>query len=1069
MNSMSTLFYRRPRITVLVICLILVAGLSSFALLPRMEDPLLTERVAMINTRFPGADAERVEALVTEKLEEELREVDEIKELRSVSRAGISSITVELRDDIYKVDSIWSRLRDKVDDVTPLLPDGALEPEFDEVDVKAYALIVALTWDSDAFAAAPPNYAILRRLSERLEDELRAVPGTEEVGTFGDPGEEIVVEVDLPRLAGLGLTVSDVAAQLAASDAKLPAGQLRGRADLLLEVQGELDSLDRIRQIPIRYSESGQFVPLSEVAVVRKSIADPPGSLAVVDGQPAIALGVMVRSAVRVDLWSEAAAETVAAFGDMLPAGVELRTVFHQNEYVATRLSGLLWNLLCGGAAVAVVILVLMGWRSALIVCSALPLSALMVLTGMRFLEIPIHQMSVTGLIVALGLLIDNAIVIVDEVSAKLRSGRGAQDAVRESVGHLAVPLLGSTLTTAFAFAPIALMPGPAGEFVGSIAVSVILAIFSSLFLALTIVPTLTALGVRVSGSTHGRPVWHRDGWSSVWLRETYRRSLDVVFKRPLIGLVVGLVLPVLGFLQARHLPEQFFPPADRDQVQIEVDLPAQSSLAQTRQTVLRMRDELLSHEEVESVSWFIGESAPSFYYNLVPRRQNTSKYAQALVQLRSSENSGELVRRLQQTLDGEFTQARVLVRQLEQGPPFDAPVEVRLYGPDREVLRNLGDQVRAELSEIPNVVHTRSDFAEATATVSLQVPEEEARLAGLDLSAIAMQLNQTLEGQIGGSVLEETEELPVRVRVAGQERADLAAIASTELVTAASRRSDYAGIPLSALADVSLIPETSAITRMDGRRMNEVQAYLAAGVLPAVVQHELVDRLQASGFELPPGYSLEYGGEAAKRDDAVGNLMANVGVLMVLMVATLVLSFSSFRMAGIIGSVAGLSAGLGVGALWVFGHPFGFMAIVGTMGLIGVAINDAIVVLAVIRENPSARSGDPVAVRDVVVRATRHVVATTLTTIAGFLPLLLGGGGFWPPLATAIAGGVGGATILALYFAPSAYVLAMCRGCRQASAEPSDSSVEPEESGTQPASQTESEHAADLVSVGHP
>jgi multidrug efflux pump subunit AcrB len=238
--------------------------------------------------------------------------------------------------------------------------------------------------------------------------------------------------------------------------------------------------------------------------------------------------------------------------------------------------------------------------------------------------------------------------------------------------------------------------------------------------------------------------------------------------------------------------------------------------------------------------------------------------------------------------------------------------------------------------------------------------------------------------------------------------------------------------IPLSSLARLALQPEVSVIQHFNTLRMNEVQAYLTAGVLPAEVLADFQARLAASDFEMPPGTSYEFGGEASKRDDAIGNLMSSVGVLMVLMVATLVLSFGSFRMAGLIGAVAVLSVGLSLGALALFGYPFGFMGIVGTMGLIGVAINDSIVVLAALREDPQAREGDPAAVRDVVVRSTRHVLSTTLTTVAGFMPLLLGGGGFWPPLATSIAGGVSGATILALYFVPSGYVLLMCRGCRQ-------------------------------------
>ena len=454
---MYDLFYRNPRLLILAVSLIVVAGLSSFYVLPRMEDPQLTERAANINTIFPGADAERVESLVTEKLEDELLEVEEIKELRSNSRPGVSTIAIELRDDVFEVDTVWSRIRDKLDDAARELPRGALEPEFEQLDIKAYALIVSLVWTDER----EPNYAILRRQAERLEDRLKGIRGTEEVELFGDPDEEMIVQIRPTASAALGLTAADVAGQLAASDAKLSAGQLRGDSDLMIDLGGELDDIARIGRTPIRFGEDGRIVQLSEIAAITKGIADPPESLTLIDGRPAIALGVLVRADDRLDHWSAAADKELADFAAELPRGVELETVFAQNGYVQSRLFELGINLLLGGAAVVVVMLLLMGWRNALVVAAALPLSALMVLAGMRLLGVPIHQMSVTGLIIALGLLIDNAIVVVDEVSAKLREGNHATDAVSHTVRHLAVPLFGSTLTTALAFGPIG--PGSAG------------------------------------------------------------------------------------------------------------------------------------------------------------------------------------------------------------------------------------------------------------------------------------------------------------------------------------------------------------------------------------------------------------------------------------------------------------------------------------------------------------------------------------------------------------------------------------------------------------------------------
>ena len=606
---------------------------------------------------------------------------------------------------------------------------------------------------------------------------------------------------------------------------------------------------------------------------------------------------------------------------------------------------------------------------------------------------------------------------------------------------HLAIPLLGSTLTTALAFAPIALMPGPAGEFVGSIAVSVILAVFSSLLLAMTVTPALAALVGGVSIDRERR--WWRDGVRFDRLTAAYRRVLDFVFHRPAIGIAFGLILPIVGFTAASTLPEQFFPPADRDQFQIQWELPPRSSVAETLATVREVREHILDeYPEVNGVSWFIGESAPTFYYNLVKNREGTPHYAQAIVQLDKVEGYREVIHRLQADLDARYPDARVLVRQLEQGPPFDAPVELRLYGPDIEGLREYGNQIRGVLAATPQVIHTRAEMSEPLPKLSVRIDEEEARLAGLDHASIARQLDASLEGAVGGSVLETTEELPVRVRISDSDRADFDRIASLELLPTQGSGANRRHVPLSAIGTIDVMPEDTSISHFNGQRMNEIKAYIPAGVLPATVQAAFEKELAASGIELPVGYSYEFGGEAEKRDESIGNLMSSVPVLMVLMAATLVLSFNSFRIASLIAVVAVLSVGLGLGALWQFGFPFGFMAIVGTMGLIGVAINDTIVVIAALRADQRARRGEPAAVREVVVRSTRHILGTTFTTMAGFTPLVLAGGGFWPPLAIAIAGGVSGATILALIFAPSGYVLAMCRGCKEAASEAEEPST---------------------------
>ena len=1091
LTTLARQFYRNGRLLVLTLILIAVWGLSSYWALPRLEDPELIARNAVVKTFFPGASAERVEALITEPLENELTTIEELLTYESTSQAGSSIITLELNEVVSaeEVDTIWSRVRDKLDEVAVGFPAGTTEPELDEVDVKAYALITSLSWQSES---EEPNYTILGRLATALDDQLQSLPGTESTELFGIPDEEILVEVDSAQLASLGLTPQTLAQQLAQSDAKGTAGQFRGTtSDLAVDIAQEFDSLTRLRQTPVEFGANNQFVYLSDLARIEKGMVEPLSDMALVHGKPSITIGTFVQSNTRIDQWAAAAHETLAAFEAQLPADISLDIVFDQNDYVTTRLNGLLFNLVMGALLVFGVTLIMMGWRSAVIVGLSLPLSLLIVLGLMNLLGIPLHQMSVTGLVVALGILIDTAIVMVDDVYLQMRQGQLAEEAIAISLNHLAIPLLSSTITTVLAFMPIALIPGSAGEFVGTIGVNVILAVSSSLLLALTVIPALATKlyertptveagdnvlsqsssltspqsssltstqpspwqgegagvsplgkgglrGVRdeagVSPLTSpGRHAKSKGGLRGVLnqgmslphLASLYRQTIHLITQRPWVGIAFALALPLVGFSQAPGLDQQFFPAADRDQLQIELELPAATSIRQTQTVVQQMRDRLIQNPEVEDVHWFLGQNAPRFYYNLVGGRENEANFAQALVQLNEL-STAELAQTLQAEMDQSFPEAQAVVRQLEQGPPFDAPIEVRIAGQDVSQLRAIGEEVRSRLVALNHVTHTRASLEEGIPQLELTVDEENARLIGLDKAAIAQQLNTTLEGIEGGSILEATEELPVRVRLSNADRGNLAQVESVNLlapgspIASSSEGSDW--IPLSSVATVNLRPEQANITHYNGQRVNTIQGFLDAGILPDTVLTQFEQ--QIADIQLPPGYRFIWGGEAAERNSAVGGLLSTVGVLGVLMVATLVLSLGSFRLAGLIGGVAIASFGLGVFAIALFGYPFGFNPIIGTVGLIGVAINDSIVVLAALESNPRAKMGDQQAVQEVVMHSTRHVLTTTFTTMIGFVPLLLGGGDFWPPLAVAIAGGVGGATLLALYLIPSAYVL---------------------------------------------
>ncbi|MEM9220042.1 MAG: efflux RND transporter permease subunit [Cyanobacteria bacterium P01_F01_bin.150] len=1032
---MWTIFYRNTRLLLLTIVLICIWGLTSFNALPRLEDPEISQYFGIVITRFSGASATRVESLVTEKIEAELFQIEDIEYLDSNSSAQISSILVRLKPG-KNLSAAWSDVRDRLNDVAPLLPPEASTPEYLPVE-GAYALIVGLKW----IATTPPNYATLNRWAKTLQDRLRSVGGTQAVDTYGTPPEEITVEVRSETLATLGLTPTGLSQQLAASDAKVSAGQLQDTANrLLIDVDTQLDSVEHIRQIPISNNEkTGQVTLLGDVATVRKGTRDPLNVMALIQGKPAVAVAARMETGRRIDFWADRAHQVLSEFRQELPRSLELEVIFDQDPYVSDSFENLMLNLSLGGLCVATVTVAMMGWRSSLVVAASLPLAILIVFGGMNLLGIPLHRISMTGLVIALGLLVDNAIVVVDELKHRLASGIAPRMAIAQTTRQLAVPLLASTLTTALTFIPIALLPGLSGDFIRTLAYSVILTLFSSFGVSLTLIPALEALNYKQAdpqqqseAMTITRPLWLRSLWiqgfTSPQLTMLYRKVLVVVLQYPWRGIGVALVIPLIGFAVASTLPEQFIPPAERDQLYIEATLSPTATLGRTREVAEQARAILLKHPEVVDVHWFLGSEVPTFYINL-PRSRDGEYLASGLVQMTEKSIKTETIAALQKELNQTLPSAQILLRQLDQGQSVSAPIILRLYGSNLSQLKTLGHQLRAQLVALDHITQTTTSLTNVNPHLALSLDETQARLTGLDNREIAQQLNTYLNGVVGGSILEDTEELPVRVRLKGGDREDLAAVTTLDLVPShldlnPSGRFGDASLPLSNMGELSLVPDLASIGRYDGRRVNTIKAYVEAGVLPATVLAEFEKRLSSSDFKLPPGYTLELGGEGAERDEIVSDLIATVAPVLVLVVGTLVLSFNSFRAAGIIFLVGIGAVGLALFSLWFFEYPIGFTAILGTIGLIGVAINDSIVVLAALQNDPKAKQGKRRAMENVIVRSTRHVLTTTVTTMAGFIPILIAGGNLWPPLAICIAGGIGGATLLALFFVPCAYLL---------------------------------------------
>ncbi|MEO0545562.1 MAG: efflux RND transporter permease subunit [Pseudomonadota bacterium] len=1023
---METLPFRQPRVVALILFVLISAGISALLAIGRQEDPTITNLFATVTAPYPGAEPGRVETLVTAKIEDELREIPEIDTIESVSSTGISIVQIELADTVPDdmIEQVWSQIRDALDDARQEFPPGAQEPEFSSDGAGAFAAIAS-------FSARHPQVpmTVIKRYADDLADELRNVSGTKLVEVYGAPNDEVLITLNPERTAALGLTPDMVSSAVSAADSKTQAGRLRSSTgDFVIEVQGEVKALDRLRDVIVARDMAGQVTRLADIAQVTRGPRWPNEEIAKQNGRPAILVAAKLEDGLQVDVWSADVRATIEAYQPSVPGGLELALVFDQSAYTADRLLEVGQNMLIGVALVVGVLLITLGIRAAIIVALILPVVSLATLATMNIINLPIHQMSVTGLIVALGLLVDAGIVMTDDVGQRIRNGVARVEAVGQSVRRLFGPLFASTVTTALSFTPMILLPGPAGDFVGSIAMAVVIMLIWSFIVAITVTPAIAGWIMPAKANASALQSGIRGG-PIAWL---FSKSLAWSVANPIRSIALALVLPVAGFLSMPTLTAQFFPGVDRDQFYIELDGMPGMPLTKTAQIVERLDAELAKEDAITNVTWVVGKSAPGFYYNIVGGRDNAPGYAQALITTQSPAATEALLPRLQRTLGTVTPEVQVLVRGLVQGPPVSAPVEIRLVGPDLETLKTYGDQVREILSRLDPVTITRSTANAGAPKVAVDVDEAKARLLGLDLASVSRQLQAGLEGVVGGSMVEGTEELDIRVRLGNDVRGNLAAISDLTIVppTAASATAQggFNGVPLSAIADIKLAPSDGSITRRNAERVNTVQAFLLRGVLPEEALKAAQAELEKSGFQLPTGYRLELGGDSDARSNTLNNLLASIGLIVTLTIATIVLTFNSFRLSMIAAVVCLLSAGLSILALAIFQYPFGINAIIGVIGSIGVSINAAIIILTGLQADDEAKHGDHEAMVGVIMRSSRHIVSTTITTFGGFLPLILAGGGFWPPFAMAIGGGVLLSTVVSFYFTPPMFALLYAR-----------------------------------------
>ncbi|TWU39730.1 Cobalt-zinc-cadmium resistance protein CzcA [Novipirellula artificiosorum] len=1009
--------YQNPRLVILAVALIIVSGVAGFYTRVAREDPKSQVRWGYVTTQLPGAEPLEIESLISEPIERMLREAGTVRSIESSSLRGVSLVFIRLTDEVTDVTQSWSKIQDKLSEVAGQLPARATVPVLvDERRWGSHTRVVALYEKENTAVPA----GLLARWAKELDNRLSFVLGTRFTETFGIPSEEIAVEIDEQTIAAMGITIQEIASRIRARDSEgLDALSQSSGHTMPVSLAGDVDSLDHLRSLVLRGDPSDRRLLLGDVATISRSERQPRDQTAIVQGRRAAVVATRMDDSYGIDAWTDRQQQVLDDFQSSIPEGLEIAILFDQKRYTDERAGNLYQSLGMGMALVIVVVCMMMGWRAAIPICTALPLTLCMVFFLMIPFGISLHQMSIAGLILALGMLIDNPIIVVDEIQRRLDAGDEAFEALRHSIRRLTKPLLGANVTTILGFCPILLIGGPTGEFMEQLGWAVIACLIGSLVLSLTLIPVLAAWCLRPSSTAAELDVPYFDIHRSKpnLLARAYAKFLQIILRFPLLAIGLTLIVPACGFHVARTLPEQFFPVAERDHFHFSVRLPTDASISETEQAAMLARRVVIRHPEVEDVAMFVGKSAPKLHYSMVALEDNRPNFAQGLVQLSTPTAAVDLIRQIQTELDNQLPQAQCIVTLIEQGPPAPAPIEFRLYGPSLEKLAELGDQTQALLMQVPGVIHTRTSLDPGGPVFDLDIEQSEAERSGLMDEFISRQLRDRLDGVIAAKMSEEIEEIPIRVRLKNSQATNPARVLSMPLVTPGNLPQV---VPLSSLAHWRVKPQIFSIFRRNSSRCNIVSAYVEAGRLPIAIEQDFKAQIQAKGFALPRGYRYDFGGISSERDSAVGNLAAFSAVVAVLAVAVLVLTFGSFRLALIIMGVTVLAVGLGLGSLWLFGYPIGIISLIGMAGMVGLAVNDSIVVLSECQigeqqSQPIERS---------VYASTRHVFTTSVTTVAGVLPLILRGGVFWPPMMIVIAGGVVGATAIALCFTPACFEL---------------------------------------------
>ncbi|WP_280151363.1 efflux RND transporter permease subunit [Piscinibacter sp. XHJ-5] len=1001
--NLSEWALKHPQMVLFLLLLLSLAGVYAYGQLGQKEDPEFTVKTMVVQAAWPGSSAQQMAEQVTDKLEKKLQEIGQIDYTSSYSKPGLAQIKVNLREDTppASVPDVWYQVRKKLGDIKHTLPQGTKGPFFNDEFGDTFGNLYAIT--GDGF-----GYAELRDFADAARNEFLRVADVNKVELQGAQEEKIYVEASNAKLASLGIPPTLIASTLAATNTVDAAGTVQTASERLrLAVTGEFDSVESIRNIGIRSGE--RTFRLGDIADVRRGVVEPATSKMRFNGQQAVGLAVSMRKGGDVIRLGEQLTATVKRVQASLPVGVEIHAVSDQPRVVKESVREFKKSLLEAVVIVLAVSFVSLGLRTGLVVALCIPLVLALTFLAMYLLDIELQRISLGALIIALGLLVDDAIIAVEMMALKLEQGWDKFRAATYAYTATAFPMLTGTLITAAGFLPVGFAKSGSGEYVFSLFQVVGLSLILSWVVAVIFTPYIGYRLLREEpGAHHDEDAVYRRGFYAV-----FRRVVDacLVHRKLVIGVTVAAFIGSMALFKL--VPQQFFPASDRPELMVDLWMPEAATFEASQREVAALEARLKDDPDVVAVTSYVGGGSPRFYLPLDVQTPNLN-LGELMVMTRGGEARERVLARIQALFDDEFPLVRGRVNRLENGPPVGYPVQFRVYGQDPRQVQRTAEAVAQIMRGDPHIRRVNQDWGAPLKRVRVEVDQDKARRLGITSREIQDALEASLDGTTVTSYREADKDLDVVARLVEAERTDL-----NNLKDAKIYLSNGKFVPVSQVARLSLESEDSVLWRRNRVPTVTVRADVAGAQAPDVTL-ALKPRLDELASRLPLGYGIDVGGAFESSHKAHASIFAVMPLMLVAVLVLLMLQLQDIKKMTLVLLTAPLGL-IGVSLmLAAFRIPFGFVAMLGVIALAGMIIRNSVILVVQIDHDLQAGAPLWTAIVESTVRRLRPIVLTALAAILAMIPLTHSV--FWGPMAWAIMGGLFVATLLTLLFLPALY-----------------------------------------------